>query len=161
MKNNIAVYPGSFDPITIGHYEIIKRASKLYDQVTVLIMKNVHKNGLFEYSDRKELIEQAVSDLPNVTVEISTGLLVDYLKENNIQIIIKGLRNSKDFEYEFEMDAINHILDPEIELLYLISDPKYIAISSSSVRELINYKADISSCVPKNIIKKIEEITGY
>lgn len=161
MKNNKIVIPGSFDPITIGHLDIIKRSSEIFDQVTVLIMKNINKTGMFDYSIRKELIELCTKDLPNVKVDIYTGLLIDYLKSNSINIVVKGLRNSRDFDYELEMDLINRLLDKNIQTLYMISNSENLITSSSNVRELINYKADISAFVPSQILKIIKEITGY
>lgn len=161
MKKNKIVIPGSFDPITTGHLDIIKRSSLIFDQVTVLIMKNINKTGMFDYEVRKEFIQLCTRDLSNVKVDVYTGLLVNYLKENDINLVVKGLRNSRDFDYELEMDLINRFLDKEIQTLYMISNSENLITSSSNVRELITYKADISAFVPTEIIKIIKEITGY
>lgn len=152
-----AVYPGSFDPITTGHLEIIKRTARLFDEVIVLVMKNVNKHGMFDYQRRVEMIETACRGLENVTVDLHTGLLTSYMKEYDVSTIIKGLRSSIDFEYEKEMALVNEKLSPGIETVFLISNPEYEMISSSIVRELISYGADLSGFVPSSIQKILRE----
>ena len=149
------VYPGSFDPITLGHMNIIERASKIFDEVIVLIMKNVDKQGFFSYIEREKLLKKATMDLKNVKVDISTGLLIDYMNRHNIDTIVKGLRTVIDFQYEENMALVNRTIDPQIDTVFLLSDPEFIMVSSSNVRELLTYNADISDFVPANIIDEI------
>lgn len=155
---NKVVYPGSFDPITKGHLDIIKRAASIFDEVVILILKNFDKKGFFDYEDRAALIELATSDYDNVKVDISSDLLVNYLKDHNIKTILKGLRNSNDFQYEYEMALVNNTLDPYIDTVFLLSDPKLSMVSSTRVRELLTYEANIDSFVPESILKEIFEL---
>ena len=152
------VYPGSFDPITIGHLDIIKRASKLFDRVIVCIMKNVEKKGLFTYNERKQLVEIAIQDMDNVVCCTSRGLLTDFKRAYDIVYIIKGLRNAEDFNYELSMDRFNSQLLPESETIYLAAEADQTWVSSSAVRELISYDADISPYVPPKVLEQIIEL---
>ena len=149
------VYPGSFDPITLGHMNIIERASKIFDEVIVLIMKNVDKQGFFSYIEREKLLKNATMDLKNVKVDISTGLLIDYMNRHNIDTIVKGLRTVIDFQYEENMALVNRTIDPKIDTVFLLSDPEYIMVSASNVRELLSYNADITDFVPASIKEEI------
>ncbi len=149
------VYPGSFDPITLGHMNIIERASKIFDEVIVLIMKNVDKQGFFSYIEREKLLKKATMDLKNVKVDISTGLLIDYMNRHNIDTIVKGLRTVIDFQYEENMALVNRTIDPKIDTVFLLSDPEYIMVSASNVRELLSYNADITDFVPASIKEEI------
>ncbi len=157
MKN-VVVFPGSFDPVTIGHVDIIKKASEIFDRVIVLVMKNVQKKGLFSYEQRKILIESAIEDIDNASVQISTGTLVDFMNEHSLEIIVKGLRNSEDFIYERDMAYINKKLSGNIKTLFLLTDSDEIMISSSVVRELIAYGMSLKGFVPKKVEDKIWEI---
>ena len=143
------VYPGSFDPITVGHLNIIERASKIFDEVIVLIMKNVSKHGMFSYIEREKLVKLAISDLNNVK------LLIDYKQKHDIDTIVKGIRNSIDFQYEENMALINKKIDPKIDTVFLLSEPQYLMVSASNVRELLTYKADISAFVPDKVNEEI------
>ncbi|MGL4847939.1 MAG: pantetheine-phosphate adenylyltransferase [Clostridium sp.] len=152
----VAVYPGSFDPITNGHLEIIKRGTKIFDKVIVAVLINVDKKGLFSIDERIKLIRECTKDLGNVEVISFDGMLVDLLKEKNVGYVLKGLRNTIDFEYERNMEAINRILNKNIETVYLISSEKNICVSSSAVRQICKFNGDISFMVPPCIKEDIE-----
>lgn len=153
----IAVYPGSFDPITNGHLDIIRRAAKLYDRLIVGVLDNINKNPIFRAEERKELIQTVTADLPNVTCDIFSGLLVDFAKQNHASVIVKGLRTVSDFEYEFQMALLNKALNPEFETMFLMTDTKFSYISSSMVKEVAKYHGDLAGLIPHAIIPKIEE----
>lgn len=152
----IAIYPGSFDPITNGHLDVIKRAAKLYDKVIVGVLSNSNKSPLFTDEERVEMISQATEDIPNVSVDRFSGLLVDFVTKNNASVIIKGLRTVADFEYEFQMALLNKALNPEYETVFLMTDMKYSYISSSIVKEVAKLHGDLTGFVPAQIINKIE-----
>ena len=152
----IAIYPGSFDPVTNGHLDVIKRASKLYDKVIVGVLSNSNKSPLFTDDERVEMISQATGDIPNVSVDKFSGLLVDFVTKNNASVIIKGLRTVADFEYEFQMALLNKALNPEYETVFLMTDMKYSYISSSIVKEVAKLHGDLTGFVPAQIINKIE-----
>lgn len=160
MKNDIAIYPGSFDPITIGHLDIIHRASKLFGSIIVVVMVNPQKQCSFSPEERVELIKQCTKDLKNVVVEFSDGLLADYAKEKGACAIIKGLRALSDFEYEFQMALTNSKLNPEVETLFLTTRAENMYLSSSMVRQIASMGGDISGFVPdiihKQIIKRLK-----
>lgn len=155
MKNSIAIYPGSFDPVTLGHLDIIHRAAKLFDKLIVVVMVNPAKNCAFSPEERVELIKQCTGELKNVTVEFSDGLLADYAKEKGAGAIIKGLRALSDFEYEFQMALTNSKLNPEVETLFLTTKAENMYLSSSMVRQIAFLGGDISGFVPDIIHKKI------
>ncbi len=155
MKNETAIYPGSFDPITRGHLDIIRRAAKLFDKLIVVVMVNPAKKCAFSPEERVELIKQCIGDLDNVCVEFSDGLLADYAKEKNAGAIIKGLRALSDFEYEFQMALTNSKLNPEVETLFLTTKAENMYLSSSMVRQIASMGGDISGFVPDIIHKQI------
>lgn len=155
MKNKIAIYPGSFDPITLGHLDIIHRAAKLFDKLIVVVMVNPAKKCSFSPKERVELIKKSIGDLDNVTVEFSDGLLAEYAKEKNAGAIIKGLRALSDFEYEFQMALTNSKLNPEVETLFLTTKAENMYLSSSMVRQIASMGGDISGFVPDIIHKQI------
>jgi pantetheine-phosphate adenylyltransferase len=155
MKNKIAIYPGSFDPITLGHLDIIHRAAKLFDKLIVVVMVNPAKKCSFLPEERVELIKKSIDDLDNVTVEFSDGLLAEYAKEKNAGAIIKGLRALSDFEYEFQMALTNSKLNPEVETLFLTTKAENMYLSSSMVRQIASMGGDISGFVPDIIHKQI------
>ncbi|MGB9749262.1 MAG: pantetheine-phosphate adenylyltransferase [Caldisericia bacterium] len=155
-KEKIAVYPGSFDPPTLGHLDVIKRALEIFDRIIVLVSDSKNKNYMFSKEERFEMIKEMVKDIKEVSVENLPGLLVDYLRKKKIKIVIRGLRITSDFDYEFQMSSFNRVLYPEIETIYIISDIKYTLLSSSLVRELILNKGDISKFVPPEIEKFIK-----
>ena len=153
----IAVYPGSFDPITNGHLDVIKRAAKLYDRVVVGVLNNSGKNPVFTPEERVGMIKEVTSDMNNIEVDCFTGLLVDFAKEKSASVIIKGLRTVADFEYEFQMALLNKALNPEYETMFMMTDSKYSYISSSMVKELAGFRGDLTGLVPAEIINKIQE----
>ena len=151
MKQRIAVCPGSFDPITIGHLDIIKRAAFMFDKLIIVVMKNVNKTGSFSYDERRDLILKCVSDIENVEVDVYDGLLADYAKNVNACAIIKGLRAMSDFEYEFQMALTNKKLNPDIETLFLTTSAENMYLSSSMVKQIASMGGDISDFVPRII----------
>jgi len=157
---SIAVYPGSFDPITLGHLNIIRRTASVFDEVYVCVMINSDKGPLFTREERVDFIKRTVVRYKNVRVESSEQLLVEYMKERNAKVIIKGLRAVSDFDREFQIALINRKLEPGIETLFMPSSEKYTYISSSAVKEMTRYGADLRTFVPHEIIddvvKKVE-----
>jgi len=151
----VALYPGSFDPITLGHLNIIRRASRLYDKLIVCVMVNSSKSPLFTREERMELIKRCVAHLGNVEVVTSDDLLVKVAKEFGASVIIKGLRAVSDFDWEFQMALANKVIEPEIETLFMTSSSKYTYISSTVVREMARYGASIEEFVPREIIDDI------
>lgn len=154
---NTAIYPGSFDPITLGHLNIIRRASKIFDKVVVCVMVNSSKNPMFTREERMELIERAVKRFPNVVVDTSSILLAEYAKRYEGAVLVKGLRAVSDFESEFQMAIINKKLNPELETVFLTSSEKYTYISSSVVKEMAKYGADLRELVPAEILQDVYE----
>ena len=156
-----AVYPGSFDPLSNGHLDIIKRASKLFDELHILISINVFKKSLFTPEERIEMIKLVTKDIPNLKVTSYDGLVVNYCKENGIDIIIRGLRNYSDYENEFSLFQYNRDIDKSIETVLLMPTTKNQVVSSSAVKELVTFGCDISKYVPKEIKDTIiERIKG-
>ncbi len=153
---NTAVYPGSFDPITNGHLDIIERASKIYDRVVVGVLDNLNKKPLFSATERASMIIKATSHIPNVEVDVFSGLLVDFVKMKNAYVVVKGLRTVADFEYELQMAMLNKALDNTCETVFMMTDTKYSYISSSMVKELAKLKGDLTGFVPAGIVELIE-----
>lgn len=151
----IAVYPGSFDPITNGHLDIIKRGAKIFDKVIVAVLVNVDKNNLFETDERVKLIQKVTKDLENVEVRSFNGLLVNFLKECDTNIILKGLRTSFDFEYEMQMALMNKELNSDVETVCMMSSAENIHISSSCVKQVAKFGGNIEGLVPKEIVSDI------
>lgn len=155
---SIAICPGSFDPITLGHLNIIRRSAKIFDKVIVCIMFNSTKTSpMFSVEERVEMVRKATSRYPNVSVDSSSGLLAEYAKNYEGTVIVKGLRAASDFEYEFQMNLINKKINPQLETMFLTSDVKYTFLSSSVVREMARYGADLTGFVPDEIKEEIEE----
>lgn len=152
-----AIYPGSFDPITLGHLNIIRRAAKIFDVVVVCVMVNSEKNPMFSLEERLELINRVVKRLPNVKVETFSGLLAEYAKQHEPAVIVKGLRAVSDFEAEFQMALINKKINPNLDTLFLTASEKYTYLSSSVVKEMARYGADLSEFVPVEIIEDVEK----
>ena len=152
---SIAVYPGSFDPITLGHLNIIRRAASIFDELLVCVMVNSDKRPLFDSEERVELIRRTVARYPNVKVESSSELLVMYMKDRNAKVIIKGLRAVSDFDREFQIALVNGKLDQGIETLFMPSSEKYTYLSSTVVKEMARYGADLQTFVPKEIIEDV------
>lgn len=157
----VAIYPGSFDPITNGHLDIIERGSKVFDKLIVGVLVNIDKRGLFSIEERVELIKRVTSHLANVEVVSFNGLLVDLAKRNNARVILKGLRAVSDFEYEFQMALMNSQLDNEVETLFMTTSAANSFLSSSSVKQVAKFGGDIKGLVPDEIIddviRKIKE----
>ena len=146
-----AMYPGSFDPITNGHLDIIKRASKIYDEVIVAIMENVAKKETFSAIERRSLIESCIKDMPNVRVIIGEGLTIKLAKKEGCSIIIRGIRAVADYEYELSLATTNMKLDDEIETVFLVARPEFSFMSSSIAKEIAHYDGDISGLIPEII----------
>jgi len=147
----IAIYPGSFDPITNGHIDLIHRACKLFDEVIIAITQNANKKSLLSIDQRIEAVETSITSTSNARVLGFNSLLVDFAKEHNAQIIIRGLRAVSDFEYEFQLSGMNKRLNPRIETLFMTPSEEFANISSSLVREILSLDGDISSFVPKPV----------
>ena len=155
---SIAICPGSFDPITLGHLNIIRRASRIFDRVVVCVMFNSTKTSpMFSVEERVDMVRRAVAIYPNVTVDSSDGLLAEYARQFDGAVVVKGLRAASDFEYEFQMNLINKKINPEMETMFLTSSEKYTFLSSSIVREMARYDADLTGLVPDEIIDEIRE----
>ncbi len=157
MKNSIAICPGSFDPVTKGHLDIITRSSKMFDKVIVVVMSNAKKinSTSFTIEERMEMIRRSVADLPNVEVDHSEGLLADYAAEKNASAIVKGLRAVTDFEYEFQMALANKKMNPEVETVFLTTSAENMYLSSSMVKQIASMGGDISDFVPEVIHQDI------
>lgn len=155
---SLALCPGSFDPITLGHLNIIRRTAQIFDKVVVCIMMNATKTEpMFTIEERVEMVRKVVERFPNVEVETPTGLLSEYVKKYDGAVIVKGLRAASDFEYEFQMNLINKMINPQLETMFLTASEKYTFLSSSVVRELASYGADLTGFVPCEIIDEVEE----
>jgi len=150
-----AVYPGSFDPITLGHLNIIERSAAVFDKVYVCVMVNSDKKPMFTCEERMEMIRMATAHIPNVEVETSSGLLVDYAKSKDAAAIIRGLRAVSDFDWEFQIALANKCIAPDIETVFLASSEKYTYLSSTVVKEMARYGADLHGFVPAELIELI------
>ena len=148
MGEKVAVVPGSFDPITNGHLDIIKRAADVFDVVYVAVLNNSSKNPLFDIDERIALIKEVTKDLPNTRVESSSGLLVEYAKSKNAKAIVRGLRAVSDFEYEMQITSMNRVLDENIETFFIMTKNQYSFLSSSIVKEVAKYGGNITELVP-------------
>lgn len=148
----IAIYPGSFDPITSGHLNIIQRAATIFDRLIVCVMVNSGKQPMFDQDERVELIRRVTKDIPNVEVDASRELLAEYAKRKGSCVIVKGLRAGSDFENEFKMALINHKINPGLDTMFLTAEHQYMYLSSSTVKELGNYDVDLSDFLPEQII---------
>ena len=156
-----AVYTGSFDPITNGHMDIIRRASEIFDVLIVSVLNNKEKTPLFSVEERVKILEEATKDLPNVQIDSFSGLLVDYAREKDLHVIVRGLRAITDFEYELQMAQTNHAMCHNIDTIFLTTDLKYAYLSSSIVKEVASFDGNIDMFVPEPIVplvrKKLEE----
>ena len=156
----IAIYPGSFDPVTSGHSNIIRRAANIFDKLIVCVMVNAGKNPMFTLEERVELIRRVTDDLSNVEVDSSSELLAEYAKRRGSCVIIKGLRAVSDFENEFQMALVNHKINPELDTMFLTADSQYMYLSSSMVKELGHYGVDLSDFLPEQIIPDFQKKLG-
>lgn len=152
-----AIYPGSFDPVTIGHLHIIRRAANIFDKLIVCVMVNAGKNPMFTLEERVDFIRRVTADLPNVDVESSGDLLAEYAREKGDCVIVKGLRAGSDFEYEFQMALINRKINPNLDTMFLTAEHQYTYLSSSTVKELGAYGVDLSDFLPEQIIPDFQK----
>lgn len=152
-----AVFAGSFDPPTNGHLDIIQRASSLFDNVDVVISVNPEKHYLFTEEERKSMMDELVKEFPNVTVHICNSLIVNYAKQIGAKVLIRGIRSTNDFSYEFDLAHMNQNLNPEIETLFLPTKEKYAIVKSSSIKELAMFGGDISRMVPKIVEEQLKK----
>ncbi len=155
----VGIYPGSFDPVTNGHLDIIQRASKLVDKLIVAVLFNPNKsNALFSVEDRVQMLKESVSHIRGVEIDSFSGLLVEYATTNNISVIIKGLRTVTDFEYEMQMAQVNKHIAPKVETIFMITDAKYSYLSSSVIKEMVHFDANINNLVPEVVEKKFKNM---
>lgn len=153
-----AVYPGSFDPVTYGHLDVIKRASQIFDELIVGVLNNKVKTPLFSVEERVNILKEATKDLPNVKIDSFSGLLIDYARENNLHVAVRGLRAITDFEYELQIAQTNQMLSHgELDTVFLTTKLEYAYLSSSSVKEIASFNGDISQCVPDFVAELIKE----
>ena len=158
MKRSLtAVYPGSFDPITSGHIYIAERAAALFDEVIVSVLLNPQKKAAFTVDERKAMAREALSHLPNVKVNSFSGLLVDFLRQEQSRIIIRGLRALSDFEYEFQLALMNRQLAPEIETLFIVTEARYSYLSSHAVKEIYQFGGPVHEMVPPGVFRRLRE----
>jgi pantetheine-phosphate adenylyltransferase len=154
-----ALCPGSFDPVTNGHLDIIGRCAQLYDEVVVAVFVNQSKSSLFSVEERRELLKEVTADYPNVTIDTFEGLVVDYCRVHEIPVIVKGLRAVSDFDYELQMAQMNRGL-AGIDTLFMPTNPEYSFLASSLVKEIAKWGGDVSSLVPPNVLTRLKERTG-
>ena len=152
-----AIYPGSFDPVTLGHFDIIKRSSEIFDQVIVGVLCNNAKSPLFSVEERVNILEKATKDIPNVQVKAFEGLSVNFARENHAQVIVRGLRAVTDFEYELQMSQTNRKVAPEVDTIFFTTSLEYAYLSSSIVKEVAQYGGDISAFVAEPVEKAIKQ----
>ena len=153
----IAIYPGSFDPVTSGHLNIIRRAANIFDKLIVCVMVNAGKNPMFTLEERVAMIRKVTTDLPNVEVDASASLLAEYAREKGSCVIVKGLRAGSDFENEFQMAMINRKINPDLDTMFLTAEHEYMYMSSSTVKELGAYNVDLSGFLPEEIIPEFKK----
>lgn len=147
----IGIYPGSFDPLTNGHLDVIQRAAKMFDRVVVAVAKNESKNPLFDLEERRELVQQAIRHLPNAEADTFEGLLVEYVEKRGAQTIIRGLRAVSDFEFEFQLALMNRKLNERVETIFMMPRDTYTFLSSRIIKEIARLGGDISAFVPENV----------
>jgi len=151
MEKRIAIFPGSFDPITTGHLDVIKRAIPLFDEIVVAVGLNVHKKYFFDLEKRMLFLEKCMAAYPTVHRNAFSGLTVDFCRSENAKYILRGLRSASDFEYEKKIAQVNRVLAPDIETIFILTDPQYAHVSSTTVREIITHGGDPKSFLPEEI----------
>ena len=152
-----AIYPGSFDPVTLGHLDIIKRAAGLVDELIVGVLNNNAKMPLFSVEERVKMLEEVTKDIPNVKIMPFAGLLVDFARQTGARVVVRGLRAITDFEYELQMSQMNHKLEAEVETVFFTTSLEYSYLSSSTVKEVAAFGGDISQFVPETVVEKIND----
>ncbi len=156
-----AIYPGSFDPVTYGHLDIIRRAADIFDELTISVLNNVKKTPLFSVEERVKILKEATKDIPNVKIDSFSGLLVNYAKQKDVRVIVRGLRAITDFEYELQNAQTNRLLSKEeLDTMFFTTSLEYAYLSSTTVREIASFGGDISGCVPDFVEKLIYEKYG-
>jgi pantetheine-phosphate adenylyltransferase len=158
--SRIGVYPGSFDPVTNGHLDILKRALRIFDHVVVAIVHNPNKQGFFTHQERADLLGEILADEKRIEIDVFSGLLVDYVEEKGAHSIIRGLRAVADFEFEFQMASMNRRLKKELDTIFLMTDERHFYVSSSLVKEVARLKGDISGFVPPAVAKALAQKYG-
>lgn len=158
----VAIYPGSFDPVTFGHLDVIRRAASMFDELTVSVLNNTQKTPLFSVEERVKILEEATKELPNVKVDSFSGLLINYAREKDVHIAIRGLRAITDLEYELQIAQTNRKLsNGDLDTIFLTTSLEYAYLSSSSVKEIAEFHGDISQCVPDFVAKLVYEKYGH
>jgi pantetheine-phosphate adenylyltransferase len=152
-----AAFPGSFDPPTSGHINVIKRAANIFDELVVVVAENRQKKYLFSAEERAFMISELLKDCKNTSVSVCGCLIVDFLRENGIKLLIRGVRGLEDFSYEFELSMMNRTLDPEIETIFMTTDPEYFVIRSASIKERASFNRDLHDMVPPLVAKALKE----
>lgn len=160
MKYNLAVYPGSFDPITYGHLDILYRGLELFDKVIIAVARNIGKEALFSPEERMEMIREVVGDDERVIVDSFDGLLVDYLRKVEAKFVIRGLRAMSDFEYEFQMASVNRTLNPEMDTIFMMTSKDFFFVSSRTVKEVALFGGSVSEFVPPSVERRLKEKIG-
>jgi len=154
----VAVCPGSFDPITVGHLDVIRRAARTFDHLVVAVGSNREKNPRLDARARADLVKRVTGDLPNVSVRVMEGLLVEFAREQGARVIVKGLRAVSDFDSEFEQAQLNQTLDPELETMFIMASAEHSFLSSSAVREISGFGGDVSKFVPEAVLDSVREV---
>ena len=160
MSGNIAVYPGTFDPITNGHLSIVNRALKIFDKLIIAILNNPQKEPLFSIEERISMIKDVLRSKSNIEVDVFDGLLVDYVLKKKSNVILRGIRALSDFEYEFQMALMNRKLNRDVQSVFLMTDYKWFYISSTIIKEAASFNGDISGLVPPSVCEKLKEKFG-
>ncbi|RSL29607.1 pantetheine-phosphate adenylyltransferase [Salibacterium salarium] len=154
---SVAVYPGSFDPVTNGHVDIIERSAKVFNKVIVAVLHNRNKDPLFSVEERVAMLQDSIKDIPNVEIDAFNGLLIDYVRHKNAKTIVRGLRAVSDFEYEMQAASINRKLDPDVETFFMMTNNQYSYLSSSIVKEVAKYEANVDGLVPSFVAQSLYE----
>ncbi len=155
--SQLAIYPGSFDPVTYGHIDLIKRATRIFDEVVVAVVNNAANETLFNADERVAMLQETTQDIKNIHIEVFQGLIIDFAKKKKSNMLIRGLRMISDFEYEFQMALTNRRLDEHIETVFLMPSERYSFLSSTLIKEAASLGADVSSFVPEIVAKRIQE----
>lgn len=153
----VAIYPGSFDPVTFGHLDVIRRAASMFDELTVSVLNNTQKTPLFSVEERVNMLKEVTSSLPNVEVQSFEGLLIDFVRKNDARVIVRGLRAITDFEYELQMAQTNRVIAPEVDTIFLTTNLRYSYLSSSIVKEIAEFDGEISAFLHPAVAEKVRE----